>query len=220
MKRRTLLRRSMLGLCLAGLGGMALGAAPAAKAPAGAAPSLLEQVRRRLADAPVLKGSFEQRKTVKGFRQPLVSRGDFIVARDRGVLWHTREPFASELVITRDRLLSRQAGGAVDTQVDAAREPGIRAVNEMLFALMAADFDVLAQRFQIEGALQGAAAWRLVLTPKDAALAQWVARIELEGDRFVRLVRLAEAGGDSSAIALSGQATATSLSREDGARFD
>ncbi|MGE5866657.1 MAG: outer membrane lipoprotein carrier protein LolA [Rhizobacter sp.] len=220
MKRRTLLRAASLGLGLAGLRGMALGAAPAAKAPAGAAPSLLEQVRRRLADAPVLKGSFEQRKTVKGFRQPLVSRGDFLVARDRGVLWHTREPFASELVITRDRLLSRQAGGVVDTQVDAAREPGIRAVNEMLFALMAADFDVLAQRFHIDGALQGAAAWRLVLTPKDAALAQWVARIELDGDRFVRQVRLAEAGGDSSAIALSGQATATSLSREDGARFD
>lgn len=184
------------------------------------APALLAQVRLRLADAPVLKGNFEQRKSVKGFRHPLVSRGEFLVARERGVLWHTREPFASELVITRDRLLSRQASGAVDTQVDAAREPGIRAVNEMLFALMSADLEVLAQRFQIGGALQGTAGWRLVLTPRDAALAQWVARIELEGDRFVQQVRLFEAGGDSSAITLSGHATSASLRREDGARFD
>ena len=87
---------------------------------------VLAQVRRRLADSPVLKGAFEQRKTVKGFRNPLVSRGDFLVARDRGVVWATREPFASQLIVTRDRLLSKQADGSVMVR------PGATVVHDRL----------------------------------------------------------------------------------------
>lgn len=183
-------------------------------------PALIAQVRQRLVDAPVLRGLFEQRKTLKGFRNPLVSRGDFLVAKERGVVWHTREPFESSLVVTRDRLLSRQADGRVSTQMDAKAEPGLRAVNEMLFALMAADLQALSARFGIEGELQGKDGWRLTLLPRDAALAQWLARIELEGDRHVRSVRLSEAQGDSSVIRLSEQTTAAALTREEVARFD
>lgn len=184
------------------------------------APGLLAQVRQRLTDAAVLRGEFEQRKTLKGFKNPLLSRGDFLVARERGVIWRTREPFASALIVTRDRLLSRQADGSVGTQVDAHNEPGIRAINEMLFALMAADLGALSKRFRIEGELLGAAAWRLALVPRDAALAQWLTRIELEGDRFVRSVRLTEAQGDHSAITLSAQAVGSALASEEAARFD
>jgi len=182
--------------------------------------TLLAQVRQRLADAPVLKGTFEQRKAVKGFRNPLLSRGDFLVARDRGVIWATREPFPSALIVTHDRLLSRQADGTVNTKVDASHEPGIRAVNEMLFALMSANLAVLSTRFEIEGSLAGKDAWRLVLRPREAALSQWISRIELDGDRFVRKVRITEASGDSSDILLAGHATATTMTSDDAARFN
>src|SRR5262245_52598561 len=100
--------------------------------------AVLAQVRDRLADTPVLRGEFEQRKTIKGFKNPLVSRGDFIVAKARGVVWRTQQPFASTLVLTRDRLLARQADGSVTNRMDAAQEPGLRAINETLFALITA----------------------------------------------------------------------------------
>lgn len=208
LNRRHLLAAAAAAACL-----------PAAE-PACAAPDLLAQVRERLTDAPVLKGAFEQRKSVKGFRNPLVSKGDFLVAHARGVVWNTRQPFASALVVTRDRLLSRQDDGTVNTRVDAANEPGIRAVNEMLFALMAADLPALSARFEIDGALAGKDGWHLVLRPRDAALARWITRIELDGDRFVRKVRLAEASGDTSDIALSAHQTAPALTPADAARFD
>ncbi len=205
MKRRTLL--------------LAFGAA-AATPLAAADPALLEQVRQRLATAPVLRGTFEQRKAIRGFKNPLVSRGDYLVARERGVLWRTHEPFASTLVITRERLLARQADGSVSQQMTTREEPGLRAINQTLFALLAADVGELSQRFKIEGALQGAAGWTLVLTPLDAALAQWVTRIALQGDRFVRDVQLTEALGDTTQIRLSGQATAQALSPDDATQFD
>lgn len=187
---------------------------------ADATPAVLTQVRRRLADVPLLRGEFEQRKTLKGFKNPLLSRGEFLVARERGVWWHTREPFASTLVVTRDRLLARQADGSVGIQVQAGSEPGIRAINEMLFALMAADLTQLAQRFRIEGQLVGKDGWSLVLVPREASIAQWVTRIELDGDQVVRHVKFVEAAGDSSDIRFSAHTTPASLSREDAARFD
>lgn len=180
---------------------------------------LVEGVRQRLADAPVARGEFEQRKTVQGFKHALVSRGDYLVARDRGVVWRTREPFASTLVVTRERLVTHQADGRVVSRLEARDEPALRMVNEMLFALMAADLASLVQRFRVDGSLQ-AEGWRLLLEPRDAALARWVTRIELEGDRHVRELRLREAQGDESVIRFSAQSVANALTPQEAARFD
>lgn len=181
--------------------------------------ALLARIRTHLADAPVLRGEFEQRKTLKGFKHPLVSRGDYVVAKARGVVWRTQEPFASTLVLTRERLLARQPDGSVANRLDTAQEPGLRAVNEMLFALIAADLSALASRFRIDGEERGTG-WKVVLVPRDATLAQWIKRIELDGDRHVNEVRIAEAGGDSSQIRFSRQQAGPALTREEEARFE
>src|SRR5437868_5861786 len=63
-----------------------------AGAPAQPATDFTRLLHERLKTAPVLKGEFEQTKTLKGFKNPLVSRGEFLVARGQGVWWHTRQP--------------------------------------------------------------------------------------------------------------------------------
>lgn len=181
---------------------------------------LLDRISRRLAAAAVLRGRFEQRKTLKGFRHPLVSSGDFVVAKGRGVLWHTRAPLESMLVVSRERLLLRRADGRVDGGMDAAVEPALIAVNETLFALMATDFTALAQRFRIDGELLAAQGWRVVLLPDEPAFARWLTRIELEGDRHLRRARLFEAQGDMSEIRFSDYSVADALTADEAARFD
>jgi hypothetical protein len=184
------------------------------------APALLREVRQRLTSEPVVRGGFEQRKTVKGFRHALVSSGDFVVSRQRGVLWHTLEPFASTLVVSRERVLAKNADGSVARRLSASEEPGLRAMSETLFGVMAADLSVLAQRFRIEGELAGREGWHLVLLPADQALARWVQRIELEGDRFLRGVRLQEGNGDQTQIRLARHSTAATLSADEDAQFE
>ena len=181
---------------------------------------LSADVRARLADAPVLHGSFEQTRTLKGFKNPLVSRGDFLLVRSRGVVWRTRAPFSSTLVVTRDRLLSRGADGATTDQVDAGSAPGLRAVNEVMFALLAGDLATLARHFRIEGELLEGSGWRLVLTPADALLVGQFATIGLEGDRHVRQVRLEERSGDQTLIRFAALRTSQELTREEDARFE
>lgn len=181
---------------------------------------LLREVRQRLTSEAVVRGGFEQRKTVKGFRKPLVSNGDFVVARQRGVLWRTTAPFPSTLVVTRDRVLAKQADGSVARRLSASEEPAVRAISETLFGVMAADLTALVQRFHIEGELVGAQGWRLALLPRDAGLGRWIQEVELEGDRFLQAVRLAEASGDATAIRLSRHSTGSALSADEESQFE
>lgn len=200
-----------------------LGLTAAACAPAWAAEaaaSLLKEVRQRLTGEPVVRGSFEQRKTVKGFRNPLVSSGDFVVARQRGVLWRTLAPFPSTLVVTRDRVLAKQADGSIARRLSASEEPAVRAISETLFGVMAADLSALVQRFAIEGELAGREGWRLVLLPRDAGLARWVQRVELEGERYLVAVRLQEASGDATQIRLARHSTAAALAPDEESQFE
>lgn len=197
-----------------GLAGLAMAALPAR---AQTSPDLLTAVSQRLGNPPVLRGEFEQTKTLKGFKRPLVSKGSFVMARDRGVQWVTVQPFASTLVVTRERLVTLGESG-VQQQIDTRQEPGLRAVNEMLMALLAGDVKALSARFKTEGSLQGSQGWQLVLTPREAALAGFIARIELEGDRHVKLVDLKEASGDDSRIRFFNHATST-LSQAEVGRF-
>lgn len=180
---------------------------------------LLAQVRQRVVDAPVVRGQFEQLKTVKGFKQPLRSSGAFVAARGRGIVWHVQQPFESLLIVKPDSLQSRRADGAVAMQLNATDEPVLRTVNAMLFAVMAADLSQLEQHFEISGQAS-AAGWKLRLVPRDAMLVQWLKEVELQGQQFVQEVRLQEARGDSSLIRIQGAKSERVLSVEDAARLN
>jgi len=179
------------------------------------AADLLPAVTARLADASVIHGRFEQTRRLAGFNTPLVSRGDFVLLRARGLSWTTREPVASSLLVTPERLVVRDGDGRIQQQVRADAQPGLRAVSEAMLAVLRGDFSHLAQRFQVEGKLSGKQGWTLTLTPSDPALRHMFARIELTGDRFVREVRLDEAGGDSTLLRLQATAATTPTADEE-----
>jgi Outer membrane lipoprotein carrier protein LolA len=188
--------------------------------PASAVPAAdVALVRERLKIAPVLKGEFEQTKTLKGFRNPLVSRGEFLVARGQGVWWHTQQPFESTLVVTKTRLFTRNADGSAGNLMDAQAEPGLRQVNELIFSLLSADLDVLADKFTIVAQPVGAAGWTLVLVPRDPDLAKFLVRATLAGERDVQTVRIDEARGDATLIRFSKQVPSAALTADEAARF-
>ncbi|WP_265287116.1 LolA family protein [Verminephrobacter eiseniae] len=208
-------RRSVLGISLAALStGRAIADGPAL---ARTTADLLVEIDHRLENPAVLRGEFEQTKSIKGFKRPLVSRGTYVVARDRGVQWLTVQPFASTVVVTRERLLTLGQAG-VSRQIDTRQEPGLRAINEMLMALLAGDVTALTARFNVQATLQDTHGWRLALTPHDAALAGFIARIEMEGDRHVNALSLHEASGDASSIRFFNPAS-SGLSATEAERF-
>ncbi|AXQ29294.1 outer membrane lipoprotein carrier protein LolA [Solimonas sp. K1W22B-7] len=187
---------------------------------AGAA-DLPDLIQRELLDAPLLRGGFEQSKTIAGFRKPLQSSGDFVLSRDEGVLWRTRKPFASTLALTREHVLSRQADGSEVLRVDASRQPAVRAINELLFGLLQGDVAYLVRhQFRVLGEPPKAGSWALELQPTDPLIARLFVRISLQGDHHVRRVRFEETNGDSTEIRFAHLATGPPMSREERAALE
>jgi hypothetical protein len=162
----------------------------------------LNRIGQKLDTSAVLRGEFEQTKTLKGFKKPLVSRGSFVMARAKGVQWLTSHPFASTLVIDADRMVTLGEGNP-GQKMDVRQEPGLRAFNEILMAVLVGDMRVLATRFRVEGS-QDASGWSISLVPRDATLLALIDRIDVQGDQVVRVIQLHEGSGDTSSIRLFG----------------
>lgn len=190
MKRRHLMLGGLMAAAVPGLVGAA----------APDAPDVAQQVRRRLKQPEWLRGEFVQTKKVRGFAKPLVSRGDFVLARGLGVLWRTTKPFASELRLTREEIRATQ-GGQTAMRLDASREPAVRVINTLMFSLLNGDVSRLGELFEVSGDVQDDK-WQLSLLPKPGPLRQVLQRVVLEGNSFVRRIQLFEANGDESLIQL------------------
>ncbi|GLR15042.1 outer-membrane lipoprotein carrier protein [Chitinimonas prasina] len=181
------------------------------------AADIAEAVKARLSSPQVLRGQFEQQKSVVGFKKPLLSSGEFLLWRGHGVLWQTRKPFESSLVVSPDKLSAES--GQASYQLESSREPALQAMNELLFALLAGDVAVLQKRFLTDGGLRGKDAWVLALTPREPGLARVFKRVILEGERHVKLVRLEEANGDSSLIRFDKLVEASAPTAEEATRL-
>ena len=180
----------------------------------------VEAVKQHVAKVDVLRGEFTQEKQVAGFKNPLRSQGRFGLAQDHGVIWTTLKPFPSEVVVTADRILSRQRDGSTRVELDARQQPAMRSVNAIMFALMSGDVQALSSQFNVAASREGQG-WRLRLTPKSAMLAKAFESLTLQGDRYVRQVEIVEANKDRTQIQFSALSEApATLDPDEARRFE
>jgi len=181
----------------------------------------VEAVKQRVAKVDVLRGEFTQEKQVAGFKNPLRSQGRFVLAQDHGVIWTTLKPFPSEVVVTRDRILSRQSDGSSRVELDGRQQPAMRSVNAIMFALMSGDAQALSAQFTVKVEVLPGNAWRMQLTPRSAMLGKVFAQLTLSGDRYVREVQINEANQDVTRIHFAGMSdTPAALSADEGRKFE
>ena len=174
---------------------------------------LAAAIRSRLGRPEVVRGEFEQKKHIQALAKPLVSRGDFVVARDRGVLWRTRRPFEQTVRLTRAGIVLEQ-GGETQVRLSAEREPAVRAATGVLFALWAGDFDRLREYFDLSGRAERES-WSVTLRPSGAVPAQLFHSVRMEGDSHIRAVDLLERNGDRTEIRFSRVRTEEALTAEE-----
>ncbi len=186
-----------------------------------APPADVNLVKQRVAKVTVLRGDFTQEKQVSGFKNPLRSQGRFVLAQEHGVIWTTLKPFPSEVVVTRDRILSRQRDGSTRVELDARQQPAMRSVNAIMFALMSGDAQALSAQFNVTVEALPQDGWRMQLTPRSAMLAKVFTGLKLSGDRYVREVEITEANQDVTRIHFAGMSeTPAVLNAEEGSRFE
>jgi hypothetical protein len=136
-----------------------------------------------LDEVQVLRGRYSQRKFLREMPAPLLSSGEFLLVRDRGIWWHTQTPLDAEVALTV---------GETDPRSIAATT---------LLALFALDLDTLARSFDLF-LVESGPHWLLGLRPRDASLAAWFTQITVSGELRVEQVNLLEATGDRTEIDL------------------
>jgi hypothetical protein len=159
----------------------------------------------RLHEPAVLRGSFVQSRQITGFKRPVESSGNFVVARGQGLLWHTSRPFESLLSVSREHLRISNGTDRSGMLLDARREPMLRTLNDLLQSVLVADIAALRAQFELDIRLQGATEWELTLRPNAAALRSRFAAIELAGGAHVESVRLREQSGDVTTVRFKDQ---------------
>lgn len=174
--------------------------------------ALVATIQVRLNSSAVLRGHFEQRKKLRGFKRPVISRGSFMLARDLGMVWRTETPFAATLTMTRAGLRAAFEPGSEPIEVQ--QDPGFGAVSATLLALLAGDLTVLMRNFRIDDGAADKHDWHLKLRAEDAVLARVFQRVELRGSRYVDAVRLVETSGDESTLLFSAHNASTLTSEE------
>lgn len=147
----------------------------------------------------VLRATFAQERHLAGFRHPLRSEGEVLLVRGEGLLWRTRTPFPSTLIVRDGRMSFRDGEGRRQDIADGGHVAGL--VQELLGALLSNDRAALAKRFIVlEKPPMREGGWALTLEPKAPPLNGLYSHIELSGEAHVEHLVLHERNGSKTAI--------------------
>ncbi|MDR3212889.1 MAG: outer membrane lipoprotein carrier protein LolA [Azoarcus sp.] len=182
------------------------------------AADLLAEVRARLVLTPVTQGEFQQTRQLARIKKPLISTGRFLVVRDAGVIWENLAPIEQTMRLTKNEILQTGDGGTL-MRLSTDKEPVVGIINDILFGVLAGEFETLARRFTYDGKVEGDT-WRLGFKPRDANLARLIETLSLAGGRDIEQVEIRSAAGDVTRIEFKAQTHANEVSAEIRKRFE
>jgi hypothetical protein len=148
-----------------------------------------------------VRGNFELERKLLRLGRTLRSSGDFIIARESGMVWQTLRPAASTMVLGRDYMVQYRPGGQ-KTVVNAQGNETFIEMAEVLSAVFSGDSAKLTENFNIFF-IGSAAYWEMGLLPQDSAIASFAVKIALKGGTAVSSIIIYEKNGDSVSYALS-----------------
>ena len=186
--------------------------------PASVRADVADDIIRQLTPFVVMRGMFQQVKTIKISKKPLRSSGDFVVAKGKGVLWRTARPMSSTMKVTAGEVSQIKDGRTV-FRLRAEEQPALRFITRVIFAVFAADVAELRRNFEISGLVEHGR-WRADLIPRDAMVAKVVAEVHLRGGTALEDIEFREANGDRTIIRFSVLRLETVLSPAEGALLE
>lgn len=175
----------------------------------------LQQLSEQLAKPSVIHGAFVQEKHLRSLPQPLTSKGNFVLARDLGLLWLLNTPLKQDYRITAAGIARRDADGS--WQMVPGKTAGAEQ-NRLFLAVLQGDSSGLQRDFELH--LSGdAQAWQLTLVPRSLMLQQVFKQINIDGGALVQRIELQETQGDSTLLKMIDSTSAQPLSEPEHADF-
>lgn len=165
----------------------------------------------------VIRAEFKQTKQMAALRRPLVTTGELVYSRPHGVYWKIERPFAIAYILGEQSIIEIDGNGP--RKVRGMREvPGLSQVGAVFRSLLGADTTALRNHFDVR--MEGdKSRWKVLLTPRQSQMKQFLAGLELSGGRFVETLRIDEANGDKTDIVFQNTRSEPPLQDFELARF-
>ena len=175
----------------------------------------------RLAEHSVVRGNFEQEKTLSKLDRSLKSSGNFIIAAGLGMVWDTVKPFPSTLTLGKDYLIQSRPGGQ-KTVLSAQGNETFLSMAEVISAVFSGNSQGLLDNFKIYYSGSGShadTAWELGLSPQNNAIGSFAEKIIMKGGDAIRSITLYEQSGDTVRYILSNHSYPAELNVNEKAFF-
>jgi hypothetical protein len=167
----------------------------------------LQQLSAQLAKPDVIHGQFVQEKHLRALPQPLISKGNFVLAKNHGLLWLLKTPLKQDYRISAKGIARRDDNG---WQLLPNKSAGAEQ-NRLFLAVLQGDSSGLQRDFEL--ALSGdAQQWKLTLTPRSLLLKQVFSQINIDGGALVQTIELLETQGDSTVLRMQNSSAGQPLS--------
>jgi len=150
-----------------------------------------------------LHGTFELARHLDGFEKPLLSRGEFVISPQNGLIWKTTFPFPGITVLEDDGIFTITPNG--DRNAMASGSETLQFVS-MISSVLSGNWDTLQSQFDITENAAKSNTWEAILTPNTSSVvATQVNRIVASGDIFVKTVTIEKPSSDQDVITFDDQ---------------
>ena len=166
----------------------------------------------------VVRGDFKQTKFIAQLNREFVSVGNFVIANEKGILWNTEKPFASQLAISETGMVQQNANGtrseinAKDNVVFAQIAKAIHSIFSGSTAKLQAGFHVFFNR-------QGKT-WTVGLVPREPSVKKTIQSIELTGITWLEQIKLVDGSGSPLLYELSNPKPSSELTAKEKALLE
>ncbi len=121
-------------------------------------------------------GTFEQKKTVSGLTEPVLSQGRFLYDCEQGVIWATEQPVRDVLVLLGGQQQQKsRAYRLFDAKVEALKSRQSRFLTEFIMNLMSGDQALLDAQFKQQVGANGT----VLLLPKKRNIRRAIQSVEI-----------------------------------------
>ena len=175
-----------------------------------------------LSARPLVKGSFEQTRTIVRLGRSLVSQGNFIIAADLGMVWDTLSPFPSTMAVGRDYIIQSSPGGN-KSKIDGRGNEIFANLADTLSSIFTGNSQTLTAKFEnFFREDKDAGLWTLGLIPRENAVSVFAQRIVLSGENNparISSIAIYAPGGDSTSYVLKNHHFPAALEADEKALF-
>jgi len=153
-----------------------------------------QKVSRAIAAHDIQKGSFTQTKHISRLQRNLTSSGFYVISKNDGIMWQTKKPFPSTMIVSASSIVQISASGKKNL-LQTAGNATFESFAKVIASVFQGGNELSEKNFDLyfEGR-EGS--WSLGLIPKDKAIRAVAEKFVLEGGDFLQSVTMHEKNGD------------------------